>query len=375
MGDDSSQRRVIKAVEYSSEADAPDVSDKGTQAHTLDIVPKSKKIRILPLKADRASKAARRPNGADGQSKAEHPYGKRGTFRWVFTTAIWPVLKPVCSILIGICIVALVGVFAFKFVYKNYFSPVDANSTEQIEVVIKTDDTLNTIANKLEDSGIIRNSKIFKYYVDFSDMSSKLLAGKFSLSPSMTFEDIISVLKRPSAAANTTRVTFAEGISIETYATLFTQEGVLKNDLSFIDKVTSGEDYTDFWFIQEVLQKEATQTQKRNYVLEGYLFPNTYDFYISSTEDQAIEKLLEQFNKVFTDDYKARAEELNMSVDDVIILASMIEKEAKQADFKKVSAVFYNRLKTDMPLQSCATMQYFMPEKKLVYNTEELKTD
>ncbi len=360
-------RRSIKAVEY-PDAEKPQNTFREPADTMGDSSPENGKVKPVP-KAGKVHKNRQAKRQAPSRPKAKSKFGR------IWSRFIWPVLRPAVSILIGLLIVVGVGVMAFKYAYTNYFSPVDAASTEEIDVVINTNDSLATIANKLEEAGIIRNSKIFKYYVDFSDMSSKLLAGKFTLSPSMTFDDIISILKRSSAAAETTRLTFAEGISVETYAALFTQEGVLENDLSFMDKVTTGLDYTKYWFIQEVLAKEATTEKSRKYVLEGYLFPETYDFYISSTADQAIEKLLDQFEKVFTDEYRERAEELGMSVDDVVILASMIEKEAKEDDFAKVSAVFHNRLEIEQPLQSCATHRYFMEEKKLVYSGDELKID
>ncbi|MEI3416442.1 MAG: hypothetical protein V8Q43_02615 [Christensenellaceae bacterium] len=74
----------------------------------------------------------------------------------------------------------------YTFAYKHYIAPVDPNSTEEITVVIGENDSLKAISKKLQEAGVIRNSTIFKYYVDFSDMSTKLLAGKFTLSPSMS---------------------------------------------------------------------------------------------------------------------------------------------------------------------------------------------
>ncbi len=249
------------------------------------------------------------------------------------------------------------------------------NSTEQIEVVIDRNDSLSTIAQKLEDAGIIRSDTVFKYYVDFSDMSSKLLAGKFTLSPSMSFDDIVSVLKRPSAAAETTWMTFAEGITIEGYGSLLEQKNMLQNSDTFKEIAKTGEGYENYDFIQQVIEKQNSQEEKRDYVLEGYLFPDTYEFYWSSSETQIIDRLITRFDEIFNDEYRARAEELGMSIDDVVILASIIEKEAKTEDFAKVSAVFHNRLRTNMPLGSCATHQYFMPVKKITYNSEELQVE
>ncbi len=286
------------------------------------------------------------------------------------------VLRPLSSVLIGLLVVVLVSFIGFRYAVSHYFSPVDENSTQEIEVIIERNDSLGEISKKLEEAGVIRNHTVFKYYVDFSDMSSKLLAGKFTLSPSMSFDDIISILKRPSAAADTTRMTFAEGISIEGYGKLLEKENILKNSETWKDIAKTGQGYNEkYSFIQEVIDKQNSSEKKRNYILEGYLFPDTYEFYLSSSETQIIDRLIAQFDRVFTEEYRVRAQELGMSIDDVVTLASIIEKEAKTDDFKKVSAVFHNRLNSDMPLQSCATHQYFMPVKKIAYNSEELQVD
>lgn len=283
--------------------------------------------------------------------------------------------RPLSSIAIGLAVVTVICIIGCNYAIHHYFSPVDENSTEQIEVVIDRNDSLSTIAQKLEDAGIIRSDTVFKYYVDFSDMSSKLLAGKFTLSPSMSFDDIVSVLKRPSAAAETTWMTFAEGITIEGYGSLLEQKNMLQNSDTFKEIAKTGEGYENYDFIQQVIEKQNSSEEKRDYVLEGYLFPDTYEFYWSSSETQIIDRLITRFDEIFNDEYRARAEELGMSIDDVVILASIIEKEAKTEDFAKVSAVFHNRLRTDMPLGSCATHQYFMPVKKITYNSEELQVE
>ena len=87
---------------------------------------------------------------------------------------------------------------------------------------------------------------------------------------------------------------------------------------------------------------ESADLSEREYVLEGYLSPNTYEVFTTSTEDMIITKLLDQFGKVFNETYQARAAELGMTTDEVVTLASIIEKEAKTKDFSKVSAVFHN---------------------------------
>ena len=366
--DKHTQRRPIKPMEYeeqkaSESKKAHELSGKSRQLHAPVIEPHP------------------HPQAQPPKTKAKKPFWKRASAprgnagRDAMQGVKSSLLRTAIMLGASLLIVVVLGFGVYTFAYKHYIAPVDPNSTEEITVVIGKNDSLKAISKKLQEAGVIRNSTIFKYYVDFSDMSTKLLAGKFTLSPSMTYDDIINVLKRPSVAQTSTRVTLVEGILIKEMIPKLENEGVLDAGSSkFSDAVTSGANYSKYWFIQEVLDKEAPQSEHRTYMLEGYLFPDTYDFYISSDPDAVVTKMLDRFHEIYTEDYKKRAQELGMSTDEVVILASIIEKEAgKTEDFAKVSAVFHNRLNKNMKLQSCATHQYFMTEKKFTYNAEELK--
>ena len=286
---------------------------------------------------------------------------------------IWRMAKPFVSVFIGIAIVCAGVFFAWNYVVDNYISPVDVNDKTTKEVTIKSGTNLTKLSEQLEDEGIIRNATIFKYYVDFTDSASSLIAGQYQLSPSMTFDDIIDMLKRPREATTVKMLTFTEGMDVEDMGNVVVKEGILKNSKEFLSLAKSGEHYKDYFFIKEVL--ESADLSEREYVLEGYLSPNTYEVFTTSTEDMIITKLLDQFGKVFNETYQARASELGMTTDEVVTLASIIEKEAKTKDFSKVSAVFHNRLKEDIALGSCATHQYFMHERKLVWSKDELAID
>ena len=131
--------------------------------------------------------------------------------------------------------------------------------------------------------------------------------------------------------------------------------------------------FADNKYIKSVL--ETAQLDGRKYLLEGYLFPDTYEFYADALPKDVVTKLLRRFDAVFTMQYEARAEELGLTVDQVITLASIVEWEALPKDYKKVSAVFHNRLDADMRLDSCATLRYVTGLKKFVYTAEEQAID
>lgn len=278
--------------------------------------------------------------------------------------------RPLASIIIGVIIAGLVVTFVGVNLYHAYFSPVDSEGEEKI-VVIDSGSSLSTIADVLEDEGIIRSSTVFKYYVDFSNMASKLRAGTYKLTTDMTFDEIIDTLKKSNNKNVTSRITFTEGSTIADYAKLLETKGVFNNELTFQTAAQSGEDYSSNIYISELLDDKDAISNRR-FLLEGYLYPETYEIYSDASPSQIISKMLDQFSLIFTDDMAERAADLNMSVDEVVILASIIEKEAKTADFAKVSAVFHNRLNKGMKLESCATHQYFMNENKLVWTQAEL---
>jgi UPF0755 protein len=98
--------------------------------------------------------------------------------------------------------------------------------------------------------------------------------------------------------------------------------------------------------------------------------------YADASVETILIKMLNRFNEVFTDEYLTRAQQLNMTMDQVLTLASLIEREAQApGDFAKVSAVFHNRLSQDMPLQSCASLSYVLGVTKYVFNEDERATD
>ena len=114
---------------------------------------------------------------------------------------------------------------------------------------------------------------------------------------------------------------------------------------------------------------------ERKYLLEGYLAPNTYEIYTSATPTDVLKKLLDQTDAVFSYEWQERATEIGMSVDQVLTMASLIEKEAKTADFAKVSAVFYNRLKNNMNLGSDVTIHYITGERRMSLRDSDLAID
>ena len=283
----------------------------------------------------------------------------------------WGFFRPVVITVISLVLVAGSIYYGYNYMRDKYFSPVNSSDNMPITVEIEKASSLTTIAQRLYDCGVIRDKNVFKLYADFSDMSYKLKAGTYQLSKNMTFDDIIYTLMKGEAASPVINVTLTEGMTNKTMAETLVSKGVIENESKFLSLCEDASSYTDYPFIAEVVEKDDDRT----YDLEGYLFPDTYQVYTDSSADVIIRKQLERFDEIFTSDYAAKAEEREMTIDQVVTLASMIEKEGKPKDFKKIAAVFYNRLAQEMPLQSCATLQYATGLKKLVFTEEEMQTE
>ena len=283
----------------------------------------------------------------------------------------WSRLRPVLMIVIPVLVVFVIGFVGITSLASYIFDPVDENDTQTIEVKIPQASSTSTIAEILEDAGVVRNKLVFKLYADFSESSYKLKAGTYELSKSMTMDDILFELMQGNQVNNVMDITITEGMTVEDIANYLVDVGIFKNSNRFLEICKSGEGFTDEYYISQAV----SEGKAKNFVMEGYLFPDTYNIYVDSTEETIISKLYDRFGQIWTDEYTQRAEELGMSVDEVITLASIIEKEAKTDQFAQVSAVFHNRLNADMPLGSCATMQAVTGEKKYVFSQAELDID
>lgn len=275
-------------------------------------------------------------------------------------------------LLLSVLIVGGVIFTVVSTLEKKYLAPVDANADYFIEVTIPRGASVSKIANILEEQGIIRSKMTFKLSVDLMEMNSKLRSGTYYLSPNMTTENILDILSSGASAEAVVRVTVVEGRTVEEIAQQMVDEGILSNAKEFLELCNNVEEFKGYSFIDE--QTEEVRANKK-YALEGYLFPDTYDFYSDASAKEIIVKMLNKFNQVYNGEIMQKAQELNMTTDQVIAMASLVEKEAKEKDFNKVSAVFHNRLGVSMPLQSCVTVQYALGIKNLVLTDEQMAVD
>ena len=282
----------------------------------------------------------------------------------------WRVLRPVSIRLISLLLVIIIISCVFNTVNSKMFAPVDKNNNEPVMLVVGSGSSMSTAASKLQKMGL-RNSKWdIKLLADSTNRSGKVKAGEYILDRTMSANEILEILTQPSPVRLTVTVTITEGMNLESIAKLLQEKEVIENAQSFLEQCNDLTAFESFSFVSGLKNREGVR-----YQLEGYLFPDTYNFYVGSSNAAVINTLLTMFSGVFTPDMQAKAEQMGMSMNEVITLASIVQSEGLTKDFNKISAVFHNRLKADMTLGSDVCVQYAINKKKLVLTTEELNVD
>lgn len=286
---------------------------------------------------------------------------------------IWRVLRPVLVFVCSFVIICGLVYTGWQKVDEMFFAPTDSQNQEVVSFSVKSGSSLSAVSKNLEAAGLIHNHTVFKYMADFMGMGQKIQSGDYELTRAMSATEILDQLISGDGKPLTMKITIIPGWTVEDVANYLVEIKVLSSADEFLSLCKSGETYNGYYFIEEVM-KTGTVSQ-RKYALEGYLSPNTYEIYTSSSADTLIKRLLTQTEAAYLSGYDERAQELGLTMDEVFTLASMIEKEAKTSDFAKVSAVFHNRLKAGMTLGSDVTVKYVSGSQKMSLNDSDLAVD
>ena len=294
----------------------------------------------------------------------ERQYG----FFWY--SALWKALRPVLVAITVLVLVVGICMTVWNKLYGEFAAPADTEDSAEYTFEITSGQSLNRVASNLEAAGLIRSRTVFKYYCDFAGMGQKIQVGTYALRKDMTMTEIAERLTAGDGNPLVRNITLIPGETVEDFAAKLVKTGALDSPDHFLELCRTGTEFRDYYYIADVLA--GGNAQARKYVLEGYLAPNTYEVYTSATEEEMIRKLLSQTEAVFLEEYMDRAETLGMTMDQVLTLASMIEKEAKEGDFARVSAVFHNRLKSGMMLQSDVTIHYITGVRRMSLSEQDL---
>lgn len=261
-------------------------------------------------------------------------------------------------------LVAVGGYFGYGYV-QDSLKPVDASSKEYVTVQIPEGSNVQQIGSTLEKSGLVKHGLIFSIYAKYK--SSNLKSGYYNLKKSMSTDDLIKELQKGGTPEPQEPVlanlTIPEGYTLEQIAQTVGQlQGDFKEPLTadaFMEKVQ------DETFISQLVAKYPnllgslpTKDSGVRYRLEGYLFPATYTIKDSTTVESLIDDMLAAMDKAMSP-YYTTTKEKNLTVNELLSVASLVEKEgAKTEDRKLIAGVFYNRLNLGMPLQSNIAILY-----------------
>ncbi len=286
-------------------------------------------------------------------------------------SALWKVFRPFMIGLTVMVIMIGLGTMAWNKIYADFLGPVDGKDDSEVLFSIESGQSLTRVANNLEESGLIHSKTVFKYYCDFAGMGQKLQIGQYSLNRAMTMAEIADQLTMGDGNPLVRNITLIPGETVESFAAKMVRSGVFESDAVFLEKCRSGKDFRDYYYIADIL--DGKTAGQRKYVLEGYLAPNTYEVYVTATEDEIIRKLLSQTEASFPEEEQEQETSGGMTMDQTITLASLIEKEAGAGDFAKVSAVFHNRLRAGMKLESDVTVHYITGVPRMALTDSDLK--
>lgn len=281
-----------------------------------------------------------------GRPKRRKGYGLLG-IPHLIAAAIWLLVILAIGVSLGRMIwVCAADVLAF------------GRENSEVTISITTDDTMESIAEKLQDAGLIRYKQLFLLYADLSHADQKITTGTFSLNTIYDYNALVKQMSPQSGnRAVVEDVLIPEGYSCRQIFQRLEEKGVCK--AADLEEWAATGELGDYWFLEGV-------ERGSKYCLEGYLFPATYDFYENSTPKQVLTKMLDAFEANFTEELQAQLPVLNehisqMMRDDgkseeyiaqnqinlhqLVTVASLIEKEtASHEESPKIASVIYNRL-------------------------------
>lgn len=277
--------------------------------------------------------------------------------------------------MIALLVIVLVGGFFTWNYIKGETQPVDTAQTELVAFEIEQGASVKEVSKALEKEGIIRNSKLFNFYLKFKNVSG-FKSGLYHVSKSMTLDEIIAELsgQGKDKDQNATKVLIREGEQLTDIA----KEVEKSTKYSAEDFMAKVQDEDFLRYLVQKFPKLLTQSYNGyqvKYVLEGYLFPATYDMNDSKTLQMLITEMVAKTDEVMSKYYdKILASDYTLQ--EIMALASLIEKEGtKLEDRKKISSVFHNRIKENMKLQTDVSVQYALGEHKEALSLEDLEVD
>ena len=240
-------------------------------------------------------------------------------------------------------LIVLLAAGAVFLLAKREIDGTDAPG-EAVTVKIEQGSGVSTIAQKLKDAGVIHSAQLFRWYVGREGAAAKLQYGEFSLEPGSSYDALIEALSE-YAKAESVRLTFPEGTTAIAIANMMEKTGLCTAE-EFLEEANTG-DFGEYKFWKYVPDDE--DAPDRFLKCEGYLFPDTYEFLVEDTVHNYVATFYSHFDKQFTDEMYKELDQQDLSLSEVITLASFVQEEAGNDQDSNVAQVFRNRLAEDSP--------------------------
>lgn len=280
--------------------------------------------------------------------------------------------KKISTVLITFILILLLGTGLFGYYYvSSAIKPLDAHSTRYIQVEIPSGSGNRMIGKILEKAGVIKNATVFNFYTKFRNYSN-LQSGYYNLQKSMSLDDIAKTLKNGGTTTPQApvlgKVVIPEGYTIKQISKAITSNANTKKktDKTPFTAKEFLKTVKDKAFIEKMVKKyprllgSLPDASKVTYQFEGYLFPATYSYGEKTSIEDLIDNMLAAMDTNMQSYYDT-IESQGKTVNDILTLASLVEKEgATDDDRKKIAGIFYNRINQDMPLQSNIAILYAM---------------
>lgn len=291
------------------------------------------------------SRSSIKAPGEDGLVSGMPKKKKKKKNRYIF-------LKILILILICTIVYMTSALYGYRYIVEGTKQAEEIISESEGDIfTIPSGARTTNIADELKKQGYIKNTTIYRILSKLMGFDNAYKAGKYIITKDMNYYALMLRLTGEALKNPTKDILIPEGRTLLETVEILEGQGYIDKEKFFRIASKKLEQYK---FLESVNESDA-----RKYPLEGYLYPDTYRMDEGWTEEQLILRMLDQFNRIFTQEYYDRAQELGMTVDEVVTLASLIEAEARYpADYKKISSVFHNRLKKGMKLESDVTVQY-----------------
>jgi UPF0755 protein len=246
----------------------------------------------------------------------------------------------------------------FKQTASGNVYKITKDSPGAVEIYVPRAADTKEIAKVLKEKKVIENTLLFTVLSKFNGFDGSYLAGTHYVTKAMSYDEIMYILSQKPDAV---RVTFPEGLSYLQVKQKLKDAGVSFDEKLLDSMVQNPQLFLDYSFVPQIEKKEG-----RDWLLQGYLWPDTYEFDVNTDEESIIRTFLNNTETKLIDKYYERAASRGMTLDEAITLASIIQMECSvNEEMQTVSGVFKNRLKAGMKLESCATINYLRAEANI----------